>query len=186
MVTVLDLSLLGYFNAIYAVLFVFAILFAILHKTNAISKNASINSIIAISISLMVLISKGLIEVINFMVPWFAITIIFVILLILVFRVFGASENTFSELVGQSTIRWAIIGVSLLIFGAAIASVFGQQLLPVTAGGEVNTTQMDATGNTATGDFEQNIYSILFNQKVLGILILFTVAIFAVILLSSG
>ena len=83
MVTVLDLGLIQAFDVIFPVLLVFALVFAIFQKTKVVGDSVGINSIIAVSVAFMVLISDTLTQIINFMVPWFAVVIIFFILLIL-------------------------------------------------------------------------------------------------------
>lgn len=186
MATVLDVGLVGYFQPIYAVLLVFAIVFSLLQKLKTISDSKTINSTIAVMVSLLVLLSDKLIKVINFMIPWFAILIIFLVLLLLIFKLMGATDEKISQLFTKdNTITWAVLGISLVIIIAAFANVFGQEFLEKKLGGQAPPT---AEGETTTGseDFQQNIFLILFHPKVLGMLILFIVAIFAILLLSSS
>ena len=80
MVTVLDVGLIQAFDIIFPVLLVFALVFAVLQKTKVIGDSVGINSIIAVAVAFMVMLSDTLVQMISFMVPWFVVVIIFFIL----------------------------------------------------------------------------------------------------------
>ena len=184
MATVLDVSLIQSFDIVFPVLLVFALVFSLLQKTKAISDSVWINSLIAVKIAFMVLLSDTLIGMINFMTPWFVVMIIFLILMILMFQVFGASESDVKSVLGDKAIQWTLVGVGLIILVASFGHVLGQSMIEQSAGGESVDALVSADG-TATGSFDQNITAIMFHPKVLGMLIMFAIAIFAVSLLSS-
>ncbi|MFH0701376.1 MAG: hypothetical protein V2A62_02985 [Candidatus Woesearchaeota archaeon] len=197
MATVLDLGLVNYFSNIYPVLIVWAIVFALLQKTKVIGQSMGINGIISVVIALMTLLSPTLVAIVNFMVPWFALLIIFIVLLMLAFMTFGAKDTDIASVIKNKTFLWVMIGVCLLIFGAAVGNVMGQQLteasfsdgttvinngsLPANAAGELSTGT-----STATPNFQSNIYAIATHPKVLGMVVLFAVMIFAIALLTKG
>lgn len=194
MATILDVGLLQSFDFIFPVLLVFAIVFAVLQKTKVIGDSIGINSIIAITAAFMVLLSEDLVKMINFMVPWFVFAIIFFILLILIFQMFGAKEADITAVLkADSAISWTIIGIALVIVFAAFGNVLGQKFTEAsfqqgTATMGVVNGSINATVGTgvSSANFQQNIYSILFNTKVLGLMVLFGVAIFAVALLTGS
>ena len=166
------------FEPIFAVLFVFALMFAILQKTKALTESVGINGLIAVVMAFMVLLSETLVAIINFMIPWFTVAIIFFVLLLLVFQVFGAKDADFSSAVKEKGLMWTLIGVGLVILLAAIGSVIPEDVGPNLDGG--NTVDAD------DGTFSSNLMDILFNPKVIGIIVIFLVAIFAVIFLSGS
>ena len=88
MATILDLGLLQSFDVIFPVILIFALVFAILQKTKIVGDSLGINSIIAVAVAFMALLSENVIQVVKFIVPWFTIAIIFFLLIILVFQVF--------------------------------------------------------------------------------------------------
>ena len=189
MATILDLGLLQSFDVIFPVILIFALVFAILQKTKIVGDSLGINSIIAVAVAFMALLSENVIQVVKFIVPWFTIAIIFFLLIILVFQVFGAKESDiFNYIKGDKAIGWVIIGVGIVIIFAAFANVLGQQLteasLQSAQGANASTTSIGSS-SVATGNFQQNIYSTLFHPKVLGLLILFGIAVFAVALLTG-
>ncbi|MBI2669081.1 hypothetical protein HYX14_04535 [Candidatus Woesearchaeota archaeon] len=170
-------------DIIFVALLVFSLVYAILQKTGILGKAIALNAIVAVAVMFMVLLSDNLVKIINFMIPWFAIAIIFFILLILCFQVFGAGEKDISKVLGDKTFQWTIIGVGIVIMVAAFGTVFGPSLTQASFQGQaVNVTE---GGGTATPSFEQNIYATLFHPKVLGMLILFAVAIFAIAFLTG-
>ncbi len=182
MATFLDVGLLAYFDVIYAVLLVFALVFAALQKTKVIGDSLAVNSIIAVVAGILVALSRDVVEIINFMIPWFVIAIIFFVLIILIFQIFGLKETDLAAAAKDKAVYWTILGIAIVIFVAAGATVFGQRF--VEAGdstGEINATD----GGVATGSFEANIYATLFHPKILAMLVLFGVAIFAIALLSG-
>jgi len=202
MATVLDVGLLNYFSVLYPMIVVWCIVFAILSKTKAIGTSAGINATVAVAFAFMTILSKTITDLINFMIPWFAVAIIFFILMILLFQLFGAKEASIEAAIHDKGMMWAIIGVGLLIMVAGFGSIMGQSLTDASSGtptstvttinevvtlenGSTYTLPKDTT-SVASGNFESDVTATLFNPKVLGMIILFAVAIFAVALLSSG
>ena len=185
MATALDLGLLNVIDFIFPFILVWAIVFALLQKTKIVGDSVAINAIIGAVVGFTVLLSRTIIDIINFMIPWFAITIIFFILMLLIFMVFGAKDkDIFSALEKNKVVTWLLIGVSVIIFFAAISNVMGQSLLEQSASGEGGAVGA-GDGSVASGNFQQNIFSTLFHPKVLGVIMLFVIAIFAVALLTG-
>lgn len=184
MATFLDIGLLQYFDVIFTVIFVFAIVYALLKKTAILGNSNSIIAIVSVAIAFLVLLSDTVVDMVKFMIPWFAIAIIFFILIILIFQTFGAGEKDIASAVKDPTLRWTIIGVAIVILIAAFGHVLGQSMTEASL--QSGDSVINATdGSSSTANFEQNINSILFNPKVLGLMILFAVAIFAIAFLSG-
>ncbi len=193
MATVLDLSLLQTFDFIFPFIFVWALVFAILQKTGATGKAVGIDAVIATVVGFMSIMSRGIIQIINFMIPWFAVAIIFFVLLLLLFRLFGATDkDIMGALTADKSILWVLIGIGLVIIFAAFGNVFGQSFTEQAFQGETGTTITTAnatagsTSGVATPNFQTNITGILANPKVLGMIILFAIAVFAIALLSGS
>ncbi len=185
MATILDVSLLEPFSFIFPVMIVWALVFSILQKTKAVTDSVGINAFVAAMVSFLVLLSETARDIISFMVPWFAVAIIFFILLILVFMVFGAKEtDIFNAIKGDKAIIWTILGIILVIVLAAFANVGGQKLTEMGLGqGAVNATLGE--GGVATPSYTQNLFATLFHPKVLGLIVLFAIIIFAILLLTG-
>lgn len=183
MATILDFGLLQGFSFIFPVLLVFSFVFAVLQKTEVIGKTMGINALVAIVAAFMVLLSDTITQMINFMVPWFTVTIIFLILLILVFQLFGGKDMDLKKAIEDTTLRWTLIGIGLLIIIAAFGQVLGQKLTESSF--QVNETIVTDGSSAGTASFSQNITATLFNPKVLGLMIVFAIAIFTVALMSG-
>ncbi len=184
MATILDIGLFESFNTIFPVLLVFALVFAILQKTNMLGKDKNtLNAFIAILVAFLVLLSKTVINVVNYMTPWFVIVLIFTILLLLLYQTLGVTDKSIGDFVtNDSTVKWAIFGIGTVILLAALGNELGQNIGPYLSG-EVPANLTE--GGVATSDFSQNITATLFHPKILGLIFLFTIAIFAVAFLSG-
>ena len=178
MASPLDLGILNLFDFIFPVLLVWAFVFALLQKTEVIGKSMGINAIIASAASLTILLSRTAIELINFIIPWFAIAIIFFVVMGLLFMIMGAKDITAYK---QTNIQWILVAVGILILVAGFGKVLGQSLLEQSAQTEVT----DGEESVAGSDFQQNIYATLFHPKILGLLVVFAIVVFTVALLSG-
>ena len=179
MVSPLDLGILQLFDFIFPVLLVWAFVFALLQKTEVVGKSMGINAIIASATSLTILLSRTAIDLINFIIPWFAIAIIFFVLMVLLFMVMGAKDVTAYK---QTNVQWILIAVGILIVVAGFGKVLGQSVLEQSAQtGDVVEGQEAVAGS----DFQQNIYATLFHPKVLGLLVVFAIVVFTVALISG-
>ncbi|MBI4147363.1 hypothetical protein HY494_01785 [Candidatus Woesearchaeota archaeon] len=179
MASPLDLGILQLFDFIFPVLLVWAFVFALLQKTEVVGKSMGINAIIASATSLTILLSRTAIDLINFIIPWFAIAIIFFVLMVLLFMVMGAKDVTAYK---QTNVQWILIAVGILIVVAGFGKVLGQSVLEQSAQtGDVVEGQEAVAGS----DFQQNIYATLFHPKVLGLLVVFAIVVFTVALISG-
>ena len=185
MATILDVSLLQSFDVIFVPILVFVILFALLQKTKALTDGVGINALISAVAALIILLSETAVKIVNFMVPWFAVAIIFLVLLLLIFQMFGAKDaDILSVLKGDKAIIWSILGLGLLILLAAFGSVLGQSVGPYLGDGAP--TAADGSTSVSSGNFETNVMATLFHPKVLGMLVIFGILIMAVFLLTQG
>ncbi|HLD72017.1 MAG TPA: hypothetical protein VJA23_00380 [Candidatus Nanoarchaeia archaeon] len=184
MATLFDVGLIQTFDVVFPVLLVFALVFALLQKTKAIGESVGVNAIIAVAAAFMVLMSDTLVQMINFMVPWFVVAIIFFVLLILIFQIFGTKEADLTKAVKDKAVYWSIIGIAIVILLAAFGNVLGQSFTEQAFQEEGNLTASD--GSVASSSFEGSLNATLFHPKVLGLIIIFAIAIFAVAFLSGG
>lgn len=187
MVTFLDIGLLQYFSVIFPVLLVFAVVFSILTTTKILGDNRAIDALVAVVLALMILLVPDLVDIINFMAPWFVLVFIFLILLLLVYRILGATDKDIAEFVWKDRpIKWAIFAVGIIIFLAALGTVFGQKIGPYLASeGTENVTSEEIQSGVATGSWEQNLFATLFHPKILGVILIFAIAVFAIALLGA-
>ena len=186
MATFLDIGLFSYFSVIFPALLVFAIVFALLQKTKVIGENLSINALISIVVAFMVLISPDLADIINTMTPWFVLIFVFAVLLILIYMFLGVrAEDLQKYITTDKPVLWFIFGLGVIIIIASIAHVYGQRALEITIP-DGNETEVIATSEmqTTTSSFGQNLGNVFFNSKVLGLIIIFLIAVFTLALIT--
>lgn len=182
MATILDLGILRYFDSIFPFVLVFALVFGLLQKKKFVTESIHLNAAIGAVLAFMVILSDAAVKIINFMIPWLAVTIIFGILLLLIFQLLGLQEKDLPMIVKDKGVYWTVLVIAIVILVSSFGAVFGQSLTEASFEGGM---AIEERQGTATGDFKSNIYAILFNTKVLGIMVLFAVAVFAVFLLSG-
>ncbi len=185
MATFLDIGLLEAFDVIFPVLLVLFLVYAILHKTQVLGKSMLLNAVISVAIAFMVAVSRTLIDLINFMIPWFAIAIIFLVLLLLIFRAVGASEESIAGVAKQPAFLGIVFVVAAIILIAGLGSVLSDDVGAAFEERDYNDTKAGEYGSTDKGSFKSNVIATIIHPKVLGLLILFAVMVFAVILLSA-
>jgi len=173
MATFLDtLGVLDYFAPIFSALLVFAIVYSILQKVQILGDNKVIHSLIAISLGILVLLIPDLVDLINFIAPWFVVVFIFVVLLLMTYQMFGLKEeNIVHYMINDKSINWTIIAIGLIIILAGIFVTFGERALQ--------------TGAEQTG-FQANLFSIIFNPKVLGLLLILGISVFTIAFLGGA
>lgn len=178
------LGLLNYFSGLFAAILVFAIVFALLHQTRILGESKAIQALIAVVLAILVLIYPDLVNLINFMAPWFVLVFVFLIMLLMVWRIFGVSEQSISEFVlGDRTVNWVLVTIGLLILLAGIFNVFGQRALDQQGSGTSSGTE---AGSGDDNQFESNLFTTLFNPKIMGVVLVFAIAIFSIAFLGGS
>ncbi|MCA9477602.1 MAG: hypothetical protein KC535_00460 [Nanoarchaeota archaeon] len=214
MATFLDVSLFGYFGSIFIFLFVFAIVWGILTWAKifkGVPGEKGIYGLVALSIGLIVMISSDTSTLIATMAPWFAVLMIFVFLVFLIFRMFSGDDHSqLSSAIKSPGVYWTLIVLSVIILLASLSSTFGQRLLDdgqgtttsvnidsrneVTNPQEITdgttsttTTTTDAvSGSTATNSFSDNVLSTITHPKVLGLIMMMFISFFAILLIARS
>ncbi len=186
MVTFLDIGLLNYFSIIFPALLVFSIVFALLTTTKILGGNKLIDALVAVALGFMVLLSEDIVAIINYMAPWFVLIFVFVVLLVLVYRTLGATEQDIGDFIRTDRpIKWAIFSIGIIIFLAAVGNVVGEKIGPY-LGDQVDTnvTTVDIQTGVATGSWSQNVGATFFHPKILGFVLIMVIAVFTIALLG--
>jgi len=177
MATFLDVLFLENFSPVFVFLLVFAVLYAILQATKVLGENKGLSSLIAIVISFLIMMSPDIVKIITSMLPSFFLVILFILLVLILFRFLGMSESTISGSMQKwGPLHTTLIVVVAIIFAITLAGVYGSKLLSLTAGGNA----------TNASGYGENIAETVFHPKVLGLLVIFIIAIFAIVLLVGG
>ncbi len=198
MATFLDVGLLEHFGVIFVILLIFLILFGLLEYIKAFGEaKKGLHAIIALVVALLFLVSKIATNMVKMMVPWFMVLAIFLFFTMFLIRMFGVKEKHMLELIKDPNVHpWIIIFVVLILF-LSLGNAFGQSLLERGEAAKIPTNysaQEPGTGlepaeqgitSTTTTSFTTNLLNTLRHPKVLGMLFVFLVAVFALIFLTK-
>jgi len=186
MATVLESGLLQNFSLIFSMVLVMAIVYGLLEVTKTLGENKALHGLIAFIIGMLLLVSPNVTKVISALVPWFTLMFVAIILILMTYKLFGATEKDFSAaLKGDKTIIWTIIIIAIIIIVGVFSQVYGQQVLPITTKTNVSGSGTAVSSGTATTSFSHNVGATFFHPKVLGLLLIFLVAVFTVAILAS-
>jgi hypothetical protein len=188
MATFLDIGLLQHFSVIFPFIFVFALVFAILEFIKPFGKETDrgIHSLIAVCVAGMLLFSPKLIEVINFMTPWFTLLLIVALFTLMIFRFLGTPEQRVIDVMSNwDTIHWFLLTFAIIIVIAALGSVYGPQLASLSAGGNATQEIANVTARQPQ-NFGENVFAILFHPKVVGLIFILLIASFTIRVIAGG
>lgn len=184
MATMFDMSLLQSFSSLFAFLFVFVLVFGILELRNFLD-NSGLHALIALFIAAMVGTSSNVMPMIAWMTPWFVMLIVFFVFLLLILRFIGVSEEGIIKGLGGNTgITISMLLIVIIIFVAALGHIYGQQTRELT-GGQQNLTASTGAPSTVGESFKEDVASVFFHPKVLGLLLIMFIGAFAIRLLAN-
>jgi len=167
MASILDsLGFLEFFLPVFSFLFIFVIMYAVLDKFELMGKNNSIKFIAALCIALLFLFSKGILEFVNFVTPWFVVLVIIALFVLSLFMFMGVKEESIRNAVSQPTVYWTVLVVVIILLIAAIGTVFSDFF--------------SSEGGSITDPTKASITQILVHPRVLGALFLLIIVSFAV------
>lgn len=185
MVTPLEAGgLLQYFSVIFTFLLVMIFIYAIMEWTKMFGSSKGIHLIIGLIFGVFAIMIPDITELISVMIPWFVLLFIFSLLIIMAYKVFGASDDDIlSALKGDRTIIWVVIIVSIIIVIASFSTVYGQRLLSSDTTDNAGVSDNSPT-STTTSSFSHNIGATFFHPKVIGLIFIFLVAVFTIAILG--
>jgi hypothetical protein len=166
MATFLDVTGLQYFSNLFAFLFVWLIVYALLSYTKALGNNQLIHALIGLIIGLFALFSPTVTGAIIFIAPWFALIFVFVMLIMVAGNMFGATE-----LGSASAFKGIILALMVIILIVGVL-IYAREQISVPE--EI----------TEKSDFSK-IINVLFHPKFIGMVFILIVAVFTVALLAS-
>lgn len=168
MATFLDVTGLEHFSSFFVFIFVWLAVYAVLIYTKIFGENKAISIIIGLLIGIFVLFSPIASGVIQYIAPWFAVIFIFIILISVVSKMFGAAGFE-----SYSSLKWILLVVILItIIVGSLSYVREKTVIP----GE-NETGEDIDYAKTTNFF--------FHPKVLGMLFVLIIAVFTIALLAN-
>lgn len=189
MTTLLNIGILQHFSGIFIFLFVFALIYAALSKSKFFGGDKQgLYAIIAFVVAILIASSKFALRLVAIVIPWYTALAIVAFLILLVYGVLGAKEEHLDSIVKSGQLRGWIIGfgVAILIFG--LAFTFGEELRNVGYSSNESTTGVptNQTLNPSGKNFSSELVKTIFHPAMLGLLMLFLIAMFAIMFLTKS
>jgi len=168
MATLLDTTLLYHFLPFFTFAFIFVVLYAVLNKTKILGDNNGLNFIAALCIATISLFAGGILELINFIVPWFVFIFIFLIMLFAGFAFLG---KDFNEIWSKINV-WTVLIIIFLLLLIGIVITFEEIFTPYASGG---------IGKSIGGETLKT----LFHPRVLGALFILIISSITIKMISN-
>ena len=176
MATFLDIAALKQFSGIFPFLLVLVLVYAVLSQTSFFKEKQGMAALIAVICAIMTLFSSIAMKTINLMAPWFVLFVVFAILFILVFMMFGYTQKDVTEFVtsGEYGVGIWAMAIMIVIGAGSLAAVLNEEvgLEKLTVG------NVSSVGAEKTADY--GFWQTLFHPKVLGMILVLMVAFFTI------
>lgn len=179
MASVLDVGFLQDFGFIFSFLLVFAITYSLLQYTKALGEHKSFHAIIALSLSLLVILIPKAVEVIELLAPPFVILMIIILLFILMYKMFGATDENIAEVVRKyAALQWGILIIGIVVVAGVLGKVF------FTGDEDSPTNYQNVYEGDVGGTGEEAALATLVHPKMLGTVMVLLIAVFTIATLS--
>lgn len=113
----------SYFLPVFAFLLVFIVVYALLKKTEILGGSEPVMIFISFILASFFIVEASLVEYVKFSGAWFAVIIIAVFFLVLIFGLLPG-DNPFGEVNKKSWIGWVVVGLIVALFVISSAYVF--------------------------------------------------------------
>lgn len=175
MATFLDLGILKNLEAVFIVLFVFVVIYALLTRFK-LFENEGVNALIAFTLAAIVGFFEPARIIIAFASPWFVLLMLFLFFIVLFLMIFGVSAEKIQKYAegksGAQGITWTVVIVGLFIIAFAFA--------------QVNDFSLDVDQRPEPEESDEvGVKDILFHPAVLGVITLLLIAAFAILFLGD-
>ena len=204
MATFIDLGFMYGLSPIFVFLMTFAVVYVLLQGVKVLGDNKSMHAIIAFVVGIFLALSQNMIKIIMSIIPWFALIMFFLLLLVLGFGAMGAGKDELLDTLGStdspgSILFWAVVVIAVIIVGGAIANVYGQNQLSITnpsaktmsqnsSVSATNTITANSTQSldTNTGSFGKNLGNTLYHPRVLGFILVMLIGVLSISMLTKA
>jgi len=180
MATPLDITALQHFEGLWPFLLVLVLVYAFLSKTDWFSERKGMAALIALLAAVMTLFSSIAIKTVNMMAPWFVLFVIFAILFMLAFMMFGFETKDVKDFVGSGgySIGTWVMAIMLIIGFGSFATVVNE---------EVGFEGLQEGNDTRVVQEEQEVgfWETLFHPKILGMVLLLLISFFTIQRMSA-
>lgn len=185
MATVLDLGLLEGFSNLFAMLLIVALVYGILEYVKLFGDKRGLHAFVALLIGIMMMLSENVTKVFVTITPWFVMFFLFTLFVLIFYRLFGAKEEDFLNVLKskehRSIVYWIII-ISVIILISGIGTVYftgdNDSVPKITRNGTISSGEVGGTGQEA-------FFATLFHEKMLGFIMIMMIGVFTITFLAG-
>ncbi len=181
MASLVDFGLFRTFSPIFVFLIVFIFTYIALLMVPAFKEKKSLVMILAFLMAMVFSVYPDMTAFISQMTPGLVFFLVFIMFVLITLSAVGLGTKDLLNIFGARDNRgatWFFVVVILIIVGISASNIFGDKLLPISGGEETE-------GNaTAQDEFKKNIAETFFNSKILGLIFMFLIVVFAMIFLG--
>ena len=164
MATVLDLGILNYFTPILIFIFIFVVIYALFEKSKIFGENKELHALIGFVLAIIFVLVKPLREFVTTITPWMVVLFLLIVFILLGVMMLGLKEKDVSEYISANTgVTVTVIVIIAIIFLSGLSSVFP-----------------DAIGVSDGDGFFSQFRNVVFNAKILGVLLVLIISYFVV------
>jgi hypothetical protein len=182
MATLVDFGLFRTFSPIFVFLIVFIFTYVVLLMVPAFKEKKSLVMILAFLMAMIFSVYPDMTAFISQMTPGLVFFLVFIMFVLITLSAVGLDSKDILNLFGARDNRgatWFFIIIILIIVGSAASSIFGNRLVSLT-----DDNDNKSNNATAKDEFEQNLTRTIFNPKILGLVFMFLIVVFAMIFLG--
>lgn len=183
--SIIDLSIIQGMSAIFLIIMVFIMIYALLQKTKVLGGNPALDATVAIAASLIMITSGTVIQIISNLTPILVLLFFLAVFFLMATRFMGIEDASIIKMMGGQNAAWWFIIVGILIFLGAAGQVVGPLLSPG-GGAELADTVPGEAGPTGTGDYATDLRNTIFHPAFLGMIVLLLIGSFTVRTLVSS
>jgi hypothetical protein len=183
MATLFDTALLEKFSIIFTWILIFAVVYGVAEMTKIIQSKPLV-AIIAFCIATLAIITPAMPKILSSLAPWIVIIAIVILFLLMLANFLGIPTIQIVSGLGGRGAIWLVMAPLLIAVIFSLSSVFGQNLLEQRTSGN-DTTIVTATSSDTSSSHDQSVILALTNPKVLGVVIILLIAMFAILFLTG-
>jgi hypothetical protein len=192
MATFLDALLLDKFSIIFTWVLIFAVVFAIIEATKVI-QNKVLTATIAFCLATLAIATPSLPQILVKFMPWAIVVTIFVLFMLVLGNFMGVPTKEIAYSFGGRRAVWIVLTPLLVGLLFSLSNVFGQGMLSQRTGDSSTDTSGSGDSSVTTSedasvsssDHGEAVVLTLTNPKVLGLIALLIIALFAIMFLTG-
>ncbi|HDP73953.1 MAG TPA: hypothetical protein ENN46_03310 [Candidatus Woesearchaeota archaeon] len=181
MASIFTSNLMNFIMPIFVFIFVYAISYALLSSKKFLGENKGVHAIISLVFAFFISTTSINSAFLQEFIPTVVLVMVVIVFLLLLSQLFGFGDKEFiTNIFGtEKSASWFVFIVIIIILVSILSNIYGPALLQQgpSAGNQSELTEED--------QFRENLMKSFFNEKVLGLVLIFLVAFFAMKFISN-